>query len=147
MHGAVGWNMKWRPIIVGGIIVGFVIMLIDIIIGGFLQLILPYDIFQLGGMRKSDDPIMLLFFIHPWVLGFALSFVYSYIGDVLNGNHIAKGWRYGFLMWIVIFVPYAFLVFSSMDYPIGFVVNSIIPPFVYMIVSGVLIAKTFEWLR
>jgi len=50
-------------------------------------------------------------------------------------------------MWTVIFVPYAFLIFSSMDYPIGFVVNSIIPPFVYMIVSGVLIAKTFEWLR
>ena len=68
--------MKWKEIIVGGIIVGFIIMLIDIIIGGIFQLIFPYNIFELGGMRKIDDPIMFLFFIHPWVLSFALSFVY-----------------------------------------------------------------------
>ena len=50
-------------------------------------------------------------------------------------------------MWIVIFIPYTFLIFTSMDYPIGFYVNSIIPPFFYMIFSGVVIAKTFEWLK
>ena len=139
--------MKWKEIIVGGIIVGLIIMLIDIIIGGIFQFILPYDIFKLGGMRKIDDPIMLLFFIHPWVLSFTLSFVYSYFEKALNGNYIAKGWKFGLLMWIVIFVPYTFLVFASMDYPIGFYVNSIIPPFFYMILSGVVIAKTFEWLK
>ena len=137
--------MKWKEIIVGGIIVGFIIMLIDIIIGGIFQFILPYDIFKLGGMRKIDDPIMLLFFIHPWVLSFTLSFVYSYFEKALNGNYIAKGWKFGLLMWIVIFVPYTFLVFTSMDYPIGFYVNSIIPPIFYMILSGVVIAKIFEW--
>jgi hypothetical protein len=139
--------MKCKEIIVGGIIVGFMIMLIDIIIGGIFQLVLPYDIFELGGMRTIDDPIMLLFFIHPWVLSFTLSFVYSYFEKTLDGNYITKGWKFGFLMWIVIFVPYTFLVFASMEYPIGFYVNSIIPPFFYMILSGIVIAKTFEWLK
>ena len=139
--------MKWKQIIVAGFIVGFIIMLIDIVIGGIFQRILPYDIFELGGMRTIDDPIMMLFFIHPWVLGFSLSFVYSYIGKALNGNYIAKGWKFGLLMWIVIFAPYAFLVFASMDYPIGFYLNSIIPPFFYMLMSGVVISKTFELLK
>ena len=139
--------MKWKQIIVAGFIVGFIIMLIDIVIGGIFQLILPYDIFELGGMRTIDNPIMMLFFIHPWILGFSLSFVYSYIVKALNGNYIAKGWKFGLLMWIVIFVPYTFLVFASMEYPIGFYVNSIIPPFFYMILSGIVIAKTFEWLK
>ena len=139
--------MKWKQIIVGGLIVGFIIMLIDIIIGGVFQLIWPYNIFELGGIRKIDDPIMLMFFIHPWVLGFALTFVYSYFSKALNGNYITKGWKFGILMWIVIFVPYAFLVFTSMDYPIGFYVNSIIPPLFYMILSGVFIAKICKWLK
>jgi hypothetical protein len=139
--------MKWKGIIVGGIIAGFVIVIIDIIIGRFIQSIWPYDIFELGGMRKIDDPVMLLFFVHPWVLGFSLSFVYSYFGQALNGNYIAKGWKYGLLMWIVIFVPYTFLVFTSMDYPVGFYVNLILPPLVYMLLSGIVISKTFEWLE
>ena len=139
--------MKWKGIIVGGIIAGFVIVIIDIIIGGFIQSIWPYDIFELGGMRKIDDPVMLLFFIHPWILSFALSLVYSYFGKAFNGNYITKGWKYGLLIWIVIFVPYTFLVFTSMDYPTGFYMNSIIPPLIYMLLSGILIAKIFEWLE
>ena len=138
--------MKLKQIIVAGFIVGFIIILIDIVIGGIFQLILPYDIFELGGMRTIDDPIMMLFFIHPWILGFSLSFVYSYFGKALNGNYIAQGWKFGLLMWIVIFVPYTFLVFTSMEYPIGFYINSIIPPFFYMILSGVVISNIFEGL-
>ena len=139
--------MKWKQIIAAGLIVGFIIMVIDIVIGGIFQIILPYNIFELGGMRKIDDPIMLLFFIHPWVLSFTLSFVYSHFGKSLNGNYIAKGWKFGLLMWIVIFIPYTFLVFASMEYPIGFYLNSIIPPFFYMILSGIVIAKTFKRLE
>jgi len=139
--------MKWKQIIIGGIIVGFIIILIDIILGELIQFIWPYDILELGGMRKIDDPIMLLFFVHPWVFSFALTFVYSFFEKALDGNYITKGWKFGFLMWAVIFVPYAFLVYTSMDYPIGFTVNSVIPPLVYMLLSGILIAKTFEWLE
>ena len=139
--------MKWKQIIVAGLIVGFIIIVIDIVIGGILQTILPYNIFQFGGMRTIDDPIMMLFFIHPWVLSFTLSFVYSHFGKSLNGNYITKGWKFGLLMWIVIFIPYTFLVFVSMDYPIGFYLNSIIPPFFYMILSGIVIAKTFKCLK
>lgn len=138
--------MKWKQIIMGGLIVGFIIMVIDIVIGGIFRLFLPYDIFELGGMRKISDPIMLLFFVHPWVLSFILSFVYSHFGKALNGNYIAKGWKFGLLMWIVIFVPYTFLVFTSMEYPIGFYINSIFPPFFYMTLSGIVISKIFEWL-
>ncbi|MBE3122354.1 MAG: hypothetical protein IMZ53_14210 [Thermoplasmata archaeon] len=139
--------MKWKEIIVGGILVGFVIVFVDIILGGLIQFIWSYDIFKLGGMRKIDDPIMLLFFVHPWVLSFMLTFVYSYFGKALDGNYITKGWKFGLLMWTVVFVPYAFLVYTSMNYPIGFTVNSVIPPLAYMLLSGILIAKTFEWLE
>jgi hypothetical protein len=83
--------MKWKQIIIGGIIVGFIIMLIDIILGGLIKFIWPYDIFELGGMRKINHPIMLFFFVHPWVLGFTLTFVYSYFGKALDGNYITKG--------------------------------------------------------
>jgi len=31
--------MKWKQIIIGGIIIGFIIMLIDIILGGLIKFI------------------------------------------------------------------------------------------------------------
>ena len=140
-------KIKWKQIIIASIIVGFIIIFIDIIFGELIQFFWSYDIFDLGGMREIDDPLMLLFFVHPWILGFALTFVYSYFQKALDGTYIGKGIKFGFLMWIVIFVPNAFLVYTSMNYPFGFTVNSVVPPLIYMLLSGIIIAKIFEWLE
>ena len=58
-------KIKFKQIIIGGIITGFIIIFIDIILGGLIQFIWSYDIFKLSGMRKIDDPLMVLFFVHP----------------------------------------------------------------------------------
>jgi len=50
-------------------------------------------------------------------------------------------------MWLVIGVPTAIIVFSTMDYPVGFMVNELISPFIYLIPAGIVIAKTFESIK
>ena len=139
--------MKWKQILIGGVLAGIIIEIVNIIFNSLIQLIWAYNVFELGGMRTIDDPIMILFFVYPWILGFALAYIYSYFGKALDGNYIAKGWKFGLLMWVVVTIPSAFLVFASMNYPVAFTVNSVIPPFIYMLVSSIVIAKTFDWMK
>ena len=140
-------NMKWKQIIVGGIVSGIVILIIDLIFSWLTQTIWQYNVLELSGMRTIDDPIAILFFVYPWVLGFALSIVYSHLGKALNGNSISKGLKFGLLMWIAIGFTSAFLVFSSMDYPIGFTVNTIISSLIYILLASIVISKIFDKIK
>ena len=139
--------MKWKQILVGGIIAGIVIEVISLAFSWLTQSIWQYNVLELAGMRAIDDPVAILFFVYPWVLGFALSYVYSHFGKTVEGDAIAKGWKFGLLMWIVVSIPSAFLVFASMSYPVGFTVNSVIGSFIYILVAGIVIAKTFDWVK
>jgi hypothetical protein len=140
-------DMKGKKILVGGILAGIVIEVISLSFSWLTQWIWKYDMLELGGMRTTDDPLMVFFFIHPWVLGFALAFVYSHFEKSIKGDYFHKGAIFGLLMWIVIAIPNAVIVFSSMDYPIGFTVNQVIGPLIYLFVTSVVIAKTFEWIK
>ena len=135
--------MRWKHIVLGGVISGIIIIIIDMIFSWLTQTIWQYNILELSGMRGVDDPIAVLFFVYPWVLGFALCIVYSYI--INNSNGKLNGLKFGFMMWIAIGFTSAFLVFSSMNYPIGFTVNSFISSLIYIPVAGIVISKIFEF--
>ncbi len=140
-------NMRWKQVVVGGIVSGIVILIIDLIFSWLTQTIWQYNVLELSGMRTIDDPVAVLFFAYPWVLGFALSIVYSHLGKALNGNSISKGLKFGFLMWIVVGFTSAFLVFSSMDYPIGFTMNSVISSLIYIPLASIVISKIFNKMK
>ena len=137
--------MKIKQILVGGILSGTGILAISIIFSWLTQNIWQYDVLELAGMRSIDDPICILYFVYPWVLGFSLSFVYPYFEKGLEGKSITKGWKFGLLIWIVAGITSAFLVFSSMNYPIGFTVNSVVGSFLDMLIAGIIIAFIFNW--
>ena len=140
-------NMRWKQVVVGGVVSGIVIIVIDLIFSWLTQTIWQYNVLELPGMRTIDDPIAILFFIYPWVLGYALSIVYSQLGKAINGNSISKGLKFGFLMWIAVGFTSAFLVFSSMDYPIGFTVNSVISSLIYIPLASIVISKIFNKMK
>jgi hypothetical protein len=139
--------MKIKQILVGGILSGAGILTVSIIFSWLTQNIWQYDVLELAGMRPVNDPICILYFVYPWVLGFALSFAYPYFEKGLEGKSITKGWKFGLLMWIVVGITSAFLVFSSMEYPIGFTINSVIGSLFDTLIAGIIIAKTFNWIK
>jgi hypothetical protein len=73
-----------KKIFVSGIAAGIVILLVGSIVNYLVQFVFPYNIFELGGMRSIDDPLMMLFFLHPFVLAFALAVVYSFVQGSFN---------------------------------------------------------------
>ena len=141
-----------KKFLISGFASGLVILVIMLFVSTILQSMFNYNVLELGGMRNKTDPIMALFFIHPWVLGFALSYIYIFIikkeenrkesknTKDINRAYLKNGTDFGILMWIAVSIPNVFLVFSSMDYPIGFTVNSLIGSLFYMVAAGITIA-------
>lgn len=132
--------MNWKKFIISGILAGIAISIITYIVSAVVTAILPYDIFSLGGIRAVTDPVMLLYFIYPWVFGFALSYAYQFFEKSLKGSWSSKGIRFGLLMWLVVGIPSAFMVYSSMNYPIGFTLDSFLGSLLCELGAGITIA-------
>ncbi|MFH0955179.1 MAG: hypothetical protein V1777_03675 [Candidatus Micrarchaeota archaeon] len=126
--------------IVGGIAYWLLSFIVNILVGG----IWPYDIFSLGGMRSVSDPVMALYFVHPFVLALAMAFVYQKVAPILKGTVFQKGMQFGWIIWPVAGLPSAFMVYTTMNYPIGFTVQSIFGTLLGAFAAAIVIAKLSE---
>jgi len=133
--------LETKRIVVSGIVAGIVVLVISMIISTATQTLFNYNVLTLAGMRSVNDPVSVLFFLHPFVVAFAASILYDFTKKSFTGTATRKGIVLGLLGWIVYGIPSAFIVFSSMDYPIGFTINSVIGSLVYMLGAGITITK------
>ena len=133
--------MNAKRIIVSGIVAGIVILIVSMALSYLFQAALNYNVLTLAGMRSVNDPIMILFFVFPWIIGFALTILFAFAQKSFTGTTTQNGIALGIMGWIVYGIPSAFIVFSSMNYPLGFTVNSVIGSLVYLLAAGIAIAK------
>jgi hypothetical protein len=134
-------QLKTRTIIVSGIAAGIVILVLSMTVSIATQALFDYNVLTIVGMRSVNDPVSMLFFLHPFVVGLAVAVLYDFTKKSFTGTAIRKGIVLGLLGWLVYGIPSAFIVFSSMDYPMGFTVNSVIGSLVYMLGAGITITK------
>jgi hypothetical protein len=133
--------LETKTIVVSGIVAGIVVLVLSMIVSTTTQAVFAYNVLTLTGMRSVNDPVSILFFLHPFVVGLAMAILYDFAKKSFTGTAMRKGVVLGLLGWTVYGIPSAFIVFSSMDYPIGLAVNSVIGSLVYMLGAGITIAK------
>ena len=117
--------MHWRSLITGGFAGGVALTLIALLISSGVQLIAPYDIFALGGIRAADDPVMLFFFAYPLVIAFSAALVFDLVRPALSGSDVHRGLVFGGILFLLFTIPNQFVIFSSMTYPAGFYLSNI----------------------
>jgi len=130
-------QLNAKRVLVGGIAAGIVIFAVSFVADLVIAAIFPYDIFSLGGMRAKQDPLMVLFFLHPWVLGFAMAAAFEKFRGCFRSKGLCRGKAFGIYVWLLAGLPSAFIVYTSMDYPLGFTVSSLAGSFLYMVAAGI----------
>ncbi len=123
---------------------GAVLLILLMIFSTLSVMVAPYDIATLGGMRALDDPVMNLFFFYPFVLAFAAACVFDIIKESLTGTTASKGLMFGGLLFVLITIPSMFVMFSSMDYPIGFYIAQVLEGAIGYPMIGMLFAKIWK---
>jgi len=127
-----------------GIAAGVAMLIVYFLVSMIVMAVAPYNILSLGGMRSATDPLMMLFFLHPIVLGLIFAYAYNYIGKSLKGKPRDKGTEYGILMWLVYTIPSAFIVFTSMNYPLEFTIQQVAGGWVMMLAGGKVITRMLK---
>jgi len=134
-----------KKLVISTVLAGIAILIINQVFSILLQNIFAYNVLTLAGMRNAmADPIMILFFVHPFVVALVMAIVYNSVKKAFNGTSMQKGINYGLTVFAVSAIPSAFMVYSSMDYPIGFTLSTILGPLVYMLSAGIIIAKIMD---
>jgi len=105
----------------------------------------PYDIATLGGMRAMNDPVMLLYFLYPFVFAFAAAGVFDIIKSSLTGKNVRdKGLMFGALLFTLVTIPSVFVMASSMDYPVGFYLAQVLEGIIGYPVLGILFTRIWK---
>ena len=133
--------MKPIKILISGIAGGIWLLFITFLSDYIAVLVAPYNIFDIGGMRPPDDPIMALFFLYPFLFAFIAAFVFELVKGSLNGSRDKKGLLFGFILILLILIPNILVIFSSMTYPAGFYVSNILSGIIGYPILGIIFAR------
>jgi hypothetical protein len=139
-------SMEWKKILIGGIAGGILLFIAQFAFSMLANLVAPFDVFAIGGMRARDDPVNLLFFAYPFVLSFASAAVFDRVKRALGGGDPGcccggAGLTFGLILILLVTVPSMFVIYSSMDYPRGFYVANILFGAIGFPVLGILYAR------
>jgi hypothetical protein len=103
------------------------------------KMFLPYDMTTIAGSRSVTNPLMMVFFLYPIVYMVGVVILYSLLN--LKWGTVERGTAYGFILWLMISLPEAYVIFTSMDnYPIGFYMDKVLFGLVAWIATGITIA-------
>lgn len=139
--------MNSRVIVLSGAGGGLILLILQTLFSTIGQVIDPYDIFTLGGMRAVDDPIMIFFFAYPFVFAFAAAILFHAMEPCLPKEIKAKGIRFGFLLFLIFTVPNMFVIFTSMNYPLGFHIGNFLLGIIGYPLLGVIFGTLDERIR
>jgi len=136
--------MHVKPIGIATVAGGIILLVVSFIADAIAQLVTPYDIFTIGGMRAMDDPIMLLFFLYPFIFALIAAVVFDLIQPALTGDVRHRGLLYGVILFIIVIIPNMWVIFSSMTYPTGFYISNILTGLIAYPLMGILYAMIWE---
>ncbi len=106
--------------IVSGIVAGVAMLVIGMIVNNAFMLLpaVNADYHNVSLMRPFNDPLMWLFFAYPFVLGFALAWIWNKTKSLIKGKWINRGLKFGGTYWAITTIPGMLVSYSS--FPISF---------------------------
>jgi hypothetical protein len=136
--------MNAKNIVIGGISAGFTLLILMVVSGFLVNLVLPADISQYGGMRVMNDPIMTLFYLYPFVVAFATATVFDLVKGCLNGTQTRKGLIFGTMLVCIMTIPSLYVMYTSLAWPVDFYISTGIWEIVSFPLMGILYARIWN---
>ena len=133
-----------KTVLIAGILGGIWLFIMTFLGSNAGTMSAPYDIMTLGGMRDANDPIIVLFFLYPFVLSFTSAVTFGMVRPALEGPDIYQGLRFGLVMILLVMIPGLYVIYSSMTYPPGFFIGSLFTDLIGFPVLGILYARIWS---
>lgn len=134
-----------KKTIILGLLAGLTMLIVSLAFGQVLDLLFP----SIGEAYKNQnifrpwsDPLMSLYFLHPFVLGLIMAFVWRKFADLLKGDNVVKkAFWFAFYYWLIASVPGMLMTYSSFNLPLGMIVSWSLSGFIQAYAAGLIFSK------
>jgi hypothetical protein len=93
--------------------------------------------------RPWTDPLMMLYFLYPFILGIALSFFWGMAKGMFKGkNVLERGVKFGFMYFVIASIPGMFVTYSTFKVSAALIMSWTISGFLSAFIAGAI----FSWL-
>jgi hypothetical protein len=134
-----------KKIFIPGVVAGVVMLVAAVVVGLLTSLALPsmakeYENTNL--FRSMSDPIMLLYFVYPFLLGVALAWVWDRTKGVIGEGSIwMRGGKFARTFWIVSALPGILMSYSSFPISLALALSWLLSSMVQLLCAGYIYAR------
>jgi len=90
---------------------------------------------------NSDGSRDVLFYLHAFIISFALSWFWERFKPLFKGSYLLRGMEFGFVYAVIALLPVMWITFSSLDISILMVSSWFLYGFLQAIIAGIIFAK------
>lgn len=137
-----------KKIILFGLLGGLIVLILGTLCSQLFHFIFPSlksEFENTALFRPWTDPLMSLYFLHPFLLGIILAWVWNKVKPVIVvDDNLLKGVYFGLSAWVVLTLPGMLISYAS--FPISFLMifswtfNSLVE----LLCLGILFSKTLK---
>jgi hypothetical protein len=131
-----------KKVLSSGLIAGVVLFIVSygglyLTIKYFPKLFLSYN----NPLFNSDGSRDVLFYLHAFIISFALSWFWERFKGLFHGSFFLRGLEFGSVYGVVALLPVMWITFSSLDITLVMVISWFLYGLFQAIIAGILFAK------
>ena len=132
-----------KKIIISGLVAGIILFIFSY--GGlfFAVMFFPNHFIEYNNpIFNSDGSRDVLFYLHAFIISFALAWFWDRFKVLFKGPFIFRGLEFGFVYSIVALIPVMWITFSALDITISMVLSWYFYGLTQAIIAGLVFTKT-----
>ncbi|MFA5947639.1 MAG: hypothetical protein WC806_01540 [Candidatus Gracilibacteria bacterium] len=134
-----------KKIFTSGLVAAVVMIALGMGVGYLFNAIFPSLVYEYNNVniyRPWSDPLMMLYFLHPILLGFMLAWGWDKIKKIASGKtDLCKGVRFGFITFVILTIPGMLISYASFQISLLMILSWTIGSFVQLLIAGMIYAK------
>jgi len=131
-----------KKVLISGLIAGIILFIVSygglfLSIKFFPQLFVTYN----NPLFNSDGSRDVLFYLHAFIISFALSWFWERFKSLFHGPFLLRGLEFGSVYAIVALLPVMWITFSSLDISVEMVLSWFSYGLLQAVLAGIIFAK------
>lgn len=127
-----------------GLIAGFANLAVGMGLNFGLQALIPplaKEYQNTALFRSWSDPLMMVFFLHPFILGLVLAYFWNLAEKHFTGDAVKKAYQFARLYFIVATIPGMFISYTSFQISLQMTLSWTLVGFLEAFVAGLVFTK------
>ena len=127
-----------------GLLTGLALLVVSFIVNWLVGSILPeiaLEYQNVGLFRPMNDPLMVLFFVYPFIFGFAAYYLWRMVSSKFKGSTTDKALAFAKGYFIFATIPGMFATYTSFQVSLGMTLLWAATGFINAFVAGYIFAR------